>query len=186
MLFWGVSALPESSPPEVEVAEVSGDPDESLARAFGWGGYLTGEPFDEYLKELSRANWLHFSVSWRGAPSALVSFDCVERGVWSVHVSARRHSIPPRELRRVLLALAASAFECGALVIVTGVPEENRAARRLALACGMRPGAVFTHADGSRERAFALWRGAFQHGQQDEERTTPVQPADDLRLPDAA
>lgn len=115
--------------------------DGQLRQVYEWDEGEKYEPFESYERRLTRPNWMHYAILGDGLFIGAISCELVAPTTCSIHVAKRRGAGRMSELRHLIFTVANYLFDGGMQSLLAEVRKENRAARQLAIHCGMFPGA---------------------------------------------
>lgn len=99
----------------------------------------TDEPFEEYESRMQLPHWAHYAINDCGIAIGCVSLELIDPKTCSLHLSMRPKTARLRELQRLLLSLGAILFAGAIRTVICEIHPTNRAARLLAVSCGMTP-----------------------------------------------
>lgn len=110
---------------------------EQLRLVHKWDG--TAEPFEDYEHRMTRPHWAHYAINAHAIAIGCVSLELIDPKTCSLHLSMRPKTALLRELQRLLFDVAAILFAGAIRTIICEIHPTNRAARLLAVSCGMNP-----------------------------------------------
>lgn len=110
-----------------------------LQQVYEWDNAVVVEDFAHYAARLLLGNWQHYAINRGDDFVGCLSLELIGANEVTFHLSMRTHSVPLRELRRVLVNTGAVLFQAGIKRVIAEICSENRAARLIAALCGMSP-----------------------------------------------
>lgn len=115
-------------------------PPDALRQVYDWDHGEKFEPFKTYAARLSGPNWTHYAIKREGRFIGCLSLELTGPTTCSIHLAKRPGSERLSELRQLMFAVANTLFDRGFQSLLAEVRKENRAARQLAVLCGMSAG----------------------------------------------
>jgi RimJ/RimL family protein N-acetyltransferase len=103
-----------------------------------FGPQADNADWQRYEAEMNAPQWAHFGLYDGADFMGCVSFERINSQTMAYHVVTARRKIRPQSLAQVLLKTVGFFFRRGFTSLVAHIPENNVAAARLALRCGMR------------------------------------------------
>lgn len=119
--------------------ELESLPPDALRQVYEWDNGAAFESFETYATRLSRPNWTHYAILDDGRFIGSISLELTGPTTCSIHVAKTPGVGLLKDLRRLIFTVADILFCGGMKHLVAEIFAENRAARLLAVACGMFP-----------------------------------------------
>lgn len=91
-----------------------------------------------YIAEMNQPQWAHFGLYLDSDLVGCLSLEQIDPQTMAYHVVTAPRRIHPNALADVLLQTAGRLFSQKFTALVARIPQDNRAAARLAIRCGMR------------------------------------------------
>jgi len=110
---------------------------EQLRQVYEWDAPHM-ESFESYARRLSRPHWAHYGIQENGDRIGCISLELTGLDACQLHVTMQPRAAKLAELRELILSVGQHLFDSGFQAIRTEICKENRAAKMLALLCGMR------------------------------------------------
>ncbi len=108
-----------------------------LKPAYDWFEGEGYEPWESFRQSRTGPQWAHLGIFRDGELVGVVS--CENRGrSCNYHVATKRRALKPNVLRNILIESTRLFLRGGMKYTSAFIPNENRAAKILALSCGMR------------------------------------------------
>lgn len=93
--------------------------------------------YDDWLATVTMPQWANYLVHKAGQRVGGLFLECVSANTVEFHYSTVRHTVKPAESARLLVEVGRMLFTGGVECAQAVIPVTNRAANRLATACGM-------------------------------------------------
>lgn len=120
--------------------ELKALPPVALRQVYEWDNGAAFEPFETYAARLSGPNWTHYAILDGGRFIGSISLELTGPTTCSIHVAKTPGAGRLAELRQMIFGVADALFDGGIQSLLAEVRKENRAARQLAVLCGMFAG----------------------------------------------
>lgn len=108
-----------------------------LSEVWRWLKVEDAESWESYRDSRTGPQWMHLGLFDKAQLVGCISCEKMADTCF-YHVATRPKSIHPKELRNVLIESTRLFLASGMTRTCAVIPHKNRAAKRLAIACGMR------------------------------------------------
>lgn len=124
----------------LSVREISGD---ELYPVWQWDERDADDPYpktdwDTYVTKYSQPRFCHYGIFKCDILAGCLTVELWSQTEYEAHVSSSRHLLTPQEMRSAVIAVKNAAARNGVKRFFCFIPNYLRAARRLALACGLK------------------------------------------------
>lgn len=108
------------------------------AAEWEWGPQDEDINWQRYEAEMDAPKWAHFGLYDGADFVGRVSIEKIDQLTVAYHVVTARHKVHPQALAQVLLKMAGWLFKQGFTALIAQIPQDNHAAAKLAIRCGMK------------------------------------------------